>query len=132
MRNLMLALTLVASSLCASGLARADVPGPREVCEDEGLGCTTCTTTPGGDPDFDKCVSDATAKGLVLACEDGSASVQSSHYCPKGVTVPKSTTGGSSGCAVGSGAAGELMSAGAALTMIALLALARRSRAARA
>jgi hypothetical protein len=130
MRNLLLAFALVLSSLSAAGLARADVPGPHEVCNAEGLGCTACTTTPGGaDPAEQKCIDDALAQGLVLACTDG-VSVEDVYYCPKGVTVPKSTTGG---CSIGSGAAaGNLLAAGAALAAVGLLARrARRARAAR-
>lgn len=100
--------------------ARADVPGPRATCDADGLGCTLCTTTPGADdPAYQKCVSDAAAKGLLLACEDGGASLINEYYCPEGVTVDKTT-----GCSIGRGAASGLTAA--LLAAFGILAAARR------
>lgn len=97
------------SSLSLAGAARADVAGPRDVCDVEGLGCTTCWEPYGenggsGTSDFATCSAAATAKGLVDACQDGAGAGDNHYFCPKGVTVNKKTVGG--GCSIGAVPAG--------------------------
>jgi len=130
MRVHLLACALTVSALSFASAARADVAGPHDVCDVEGLGCTSCWEPYGGSgggagSDYATCAADATSKGLVDACQDGQGAGDNHYFCPKGVTVGKKTVGG--GCSIGAVPAGGV-TAGvlAALGLAALLR--RRSR----
>jgi hypothetical protein len=128
----LLAALVFTSLLVAASAARADSPGPRLVCDDTGLGCTSCYLSAyaadGAPPaDYAACAAAAEAKGLVDACHDGGGGANTVHFCPKGVKVELTTVGG--GCAIDGGAASGTVAG--VLGALGLLALLRRARTAR-
>ncbi|MBK8253763.1 MAG: hypothetical protein IPK82_13985 [Polyangiaceae bacterium] len=89
------------------GTARADVPGPREECEVDGLGCEACWQSYGSGEDdqkaFNECAEKLKAKGLSEACRHRQGAGDSVFFCPAGVNAGKTVKGGGCGaCSVGS------------------------------
>ena len=111
--------------------ARADVPGPRDVCESEGQACETCWQHYGTSPDdeaaFAKCKEPLVAKGYTESCRNRQGAGDNVVFCAPGAAAQKVTRGGGcGGCAVSSGgAANALLGVAAGLG---LLAMRRRKR----
>ena len=129
MRFHVIVCALVLSTLSLARVARADVPGPKETCDVEGRGCTSCwkpygASPDGGDPSaFSTCSADAEAKGLVDACQDNSGAGDNHYFCPKGVSVEKKTAGG---CSIRPGACSDATAG--FLAALCLASLVRRRR----
>lgn len=91
-------------STLSTSVARADVPGPRTVCDAENKGCTVCWKSYGGSPDGgspgDECAKEALAKGLVESCSNRQGAGQNVYYCPAGQKVGTKVVGGCGGCAM--------------------------------
>jgi hypothetical protein len=112
------------------GVARADVPGPRSVCDAEGRGCVSCWRSyRGADEDkkqYEECARGPKAKGMVEACSNRQGAGDEVYLCPPGANVPMKTVGGGcAGCAVGST---PLEVGSAALGLAVALGLARMGR----
>ena len=115
-------------AFCAP-LAHADVAGPRDVCETEGLQCETCWEhygdDPGGNEAFNKCKEALTAKGYTESCRNRQGAGDNVVFCAPGTEAHKVTKGGGcGGCSLGEGAATNAL-LGVSLTL-ALLALRRK------
>lgn len=86
--------------------ALADVPGPREVCETEGMACESCWQPYGGPEEqagFEACKAPLAAKGYVEGCRNRQGAGDSVYFCAPGATPEKVTKGGGCGaCTVGS------------------------------
>lgn len=113
--------------------ARADVPGPREVCETEGLACETCWQHYGSDPDgdaaFAQCKDPLVAKGYTESCRNRQGAGDNVVFCAPGTQAQKVTKGGGcGGCSLGEGAAGNAL---LGLSLGLALLAARRKRSAR-
>ncbi len=120
---------LVVGLLAVAPPARADIPGPREVCETEGLACESCWQHYGTSPEdaaaFDRCKEPLVAKGYTEACRERQGAGDQVYFCAPGATPQRVTKGGGcGGCTVGSGAASNALLGLAA--GLALLALRRR------
>jgi len=119
----------VAVTVAVPPLALADLPGPRQECEAEGMGCETCWQHYGQSPEgaeaFAKCRDPLIARGLVEACRNRQGAGDAVFYCKPGVKVETETRGGGcAGCTVG---AGEASGAVLALALgIGMLAMRRR------
>ena len=117
----------------SAGAALADVPGPRDECDVEGLGCESCWESYGkGEEDvkaFSECADPKKAKGLVEACRHRQGAGDSVFFCPEGKNVQKVTVGGGcAGCTVGGeGLSGALAALGIGVGLAAM----RRRKAAR-
>lgn len=103
-----LSLSVFLAGLLSSGAALADVPGPRDECEVEGLGCELCWEHYSANEEdskaFNECAEPKKAKGLVEACRHRSGAGDSVFFCPQGKSVEKVTRGGGcAGCTVGEG-----------------------------
>ena len=128
-----LSLSVFLAVSLSSGAAAADVPGPRDECDVEGLGCESCWQHYGsGEADekaFTECADAKKAKGLVEACRHRAGAGDSVFFCPEGKGVEKVTKGGGcAGCAVGEGGlSGALAAVGIGLAVAAM----RRRKAAR-
>jgi MYXO-CTERM domain-containing protein len=88
--------------------ARADVPGPREVCEAEGLTCETCWERYGSDAKeketYEACAAPLREKGYTEGCRDRQGAGDQVFFCANGAK-PKRVTrdfggGGCAGCVV--------------------------------
>jgi MYXO-CTERM domain-containing protein len=128
-KRVALGFAVVLGLLSAGSPARADLPGPREVCETDGLACETCWqhygASPENDETFNKCKEPLLAKGYKETCRNRQGAGDNVVFCAPGVTAPKVTKGGGcGGCAIG---AGDLSNAAlAALAGLGALALRRR------
>jgi len=127
-RSLAAAALSIWITLCALP-ARADVAGPRDVCETEGLPCETCWQhygdDPGGTESFNKCKEAVIAKGYTETCRNNQGAGDNVVFCAPGTEAHKVTKGGGcGGCSLGEGAATNAL-LGVSLTL-ALLALRRK------
>jgi MYXO-CTERM domain-containing protein len=108
-------LGMLASLWLVAPMASADVPGPRQVCDTEGLTCGSCWDSYGQCPadapasacpeeaEYDKCITAQLAKGYVEACREQQGSGENVYYCPPGTQVQTVTKGGGcGGCSLGS------------------------------
>ncbi|MFO0587165.1 MAG: hypothetical protein U0441_06495 [Polyangiaceae bacterium] len=123
--------SLVVALLGALGLfaaargARADVAGPRDVCEFDEKTCASCWEPygkpPEGDPAFKTCQESATAKGYKESCRNRQGAGDNVVFCAEGASAQKVTKGGGcGGCSLGEGAAeNALLGAGAVAAMLA-------------
>lgn len=105
---------LAIAGLALSTPARADVPGPRKVCDTEGLACETCWEHYGASPEdkaaFDKCKEPLVAKGYTEACRNNQGAGDNVVFCAPNTDVPKVTKGGGcGGCSTASGAATDAL-----------------------
>lgn len=103
-----LGLGVVMALLVTAPAARADVPGPREVCETEGLACEICWQHYGNGPEdektFNDCKAPLLAKGYTEACRNRQGAGDNVAFCAPGVAAQKVTRGGGcGGCALGAG-----------------------------
>lgn len=109
-----------------SGVALADIPGPRDECEVEGLGCETCWehygSSPGDAAAFKECSEAKKGKGLREACRHRQGAGDSVFFCPEGKSPEKVTKGGGcAGCSVGEGGlSGALAALGLGVGLAAL------------
>nr|WP_240807087.1 MYXO-CTERM sorting domain-containing protein [Polyangium spumosum] len=91
-------------------LAAADVPGPRNECDVEGLGCQSCWGHYGDSPSdkeqFELCAAPLREKGLVEACRHRQGAGDSVFFCPAGVKPETRVVGGGCGACASAGAAG--------------------------
>lgn len=115
--------------LSLSRAAFADAPGPRTVCDVEGLSCESCWQHYGDDPAdveaFKKCSEPLAAKGLTEACRHRQGAGDAVFFCPAGTKVGTTVRGGGCGaCSVGSGEMSAVLAVGA--LGAALLGLRRR------
>lgn len=113
-----------------SGAARADVPGPKPVCDASvATECKVCWQHYGGGDNsaFDQCAAPLRDKGFVEACRNRQGAGDNVWFCPQGTKMEtKVTGGGCAGCAVSDEGAGGLLALTAAACAVA--ALRRRGR----
>lgn len=123
--------------LALAAEARADVPGPREVCEPAGLTCETCWESYSSDSadksTFETCAAPLREKGYTEGCRDRQGAGDQVFFCanggkPKLVTRNFGGGGGCAGCSLGAGQDGTTAWAAAAAA-IAGAAYRRRRRA---
>ncbi len=116
-------------------MASADVPGPKPVCDAEGLECSVCWRSYGArsapDPSdpFEQCAQPLRDKGWTEACRNRQGAGDNVWFCAPGVKPEVVTRGGGcGGCVVGADA--ELGGVGLvlALSVGALLVSRRRER----
>jgi uncharacterized protein (TIGR03382 family) len=124
-------LAAAASLFFATVSASADVPGggSSSHCDVTDKGCTRCSGSIGEPPDaggaYADCVAAATANGLVDACQDYVYADEDHWFCPKGVTIEKT----SSGCSIEAAPAGAMSAMGlGVLAALGLLVARRRAR----
>lgn len=113
-----------------AGAARADVAGPRDVCEFDEKTCTTCWEPygkpPEGDAAFKTCQEGAVAKGYKESCRNRQGAGDNVVFCAEPTSAQKVTKGGGcGGCSLGEGAATNALLGASA---VALLFAARRRR----
>ena len=110
-RTLLFVLALV-TSLGLSRIAAADVPDFSffpECLEEINHQCPQCVKYGDADNDphsyYQKCVDDATAKGMVKACHRNLGAKLIDFYCPKDVIAQRDAarSRGSSGCSMADG-----------------------------
>ncbi|MDI3281836.1 MYXO-CTERM sorting domain-containing protein [Polyangium sp. 15x6] len=116
-----------------TALAAADVAGPRNVCDADGLDCQKCYwhygREPGDQTEFEQCAGPLREKGLAEACRHKMGAGDEVFFCPAGVKPETRVVGGGCGGCTTAGAA-----EGAGLFVFAAglgIALARRRRMAR-
>src|SRR5690349_16934832 len=100
-----IALLTAAVTLIATH-AMADVPGPRERCQAEGLGCESCWEHYGQGPEdvarYKACRDPLVAKGFVEGCRERQGAGDTVYFCPPGKKPEtKIVGGGCAGCAIG-------------------------------
>ncbi len=116
--------------LLAADVAHADVPGPRNVCDVEGLECQACWRSFGGSPEdeaqFSACAQPLRDKGWAEQCSHRQGAGNQVYFCPQGV-APKTVTrgGGCGACEIA--AAPSAAVTGLAFGLIAI-GVVRRSR----
>jgi MYXO-CTERM domain-containing protein len=117
--------------LLSATVAYADAPGPRRVCEAEGLECQSCWRSYGKSPEdsarFEACAQPLRDKGWAEQCSHRQGAGDQVFFCPKDV-VPKTVTrgGGCGACELGAGT--TTTSHGLALGLASLAAFALRRR----
>lgn len=117
------AFAVVALALSTSAAASADVPGPRPVCDAEGLACETCWQSYSDTADdktrFDECAAPLKAKGYSEGCRHRQGAGDSVFFCAAGAKPEVVTRGGGcGGCALP--ARDEPLGSGLALAALAL------------
>ncbi|MDI1428443.1 MYXO-CTERM sorting domain-containing protein [Polyangium sorediatum] len=92
-----------------TAIAAADVAGPHNVCDVEGLGCQQCywnyDRDPGDQPNFDRCAGPLREKGLAEACRHKQGAGDVVFFCPAGVKPETRVVGGGCGGCTTAGAA---------------------------
>jgi MYXO-CTERM domain-containing protein len=105
--------------LAQSSVASADVAGPRELCDVEGLPCESCWQHYGSNPAdeaaFTACREALAAKGLFESCRHRQGAGDTIYFCPPGMSAEKTTRyvggGGCAGCATSNDAPGAALAA---------------------
>lgn len=126
-------ITVALALVGAAGAARADVPGPKPVCDASASpACQVCWQSYGGggdNPAFDQCAAPLRDKGFVEACRNRQGAGDNVWFCPQGIKMEtKVTGGGCAGCAVSDEGAGGLLALMASMCAIAALRRRRHSR----